>query len=177
MKKLLVILLLMGTFFNANAKKKSILVAYFSCTGTTETVARTIAKTTGADLYRITPKLAYTDADLDWHNKESRSSVEMANPKSRPELADRNANIEAYDLIVIGYPIWWYTCPTIINSFLEAYNFKGKTIIPFATSGGSSISRSEKELRALYNHDIDWKLGKLLNGNEKQIAEWAKTIL
>lgn len=176
MKKLFFTLMMAGIIFSANAQQKKVLVAYFSCTGTTKTVAEAIAKTTKGDLYRITPQQPYTDADLNWRNKKSRSSLEMADSQSRPKLADIKANIEAYDVIFVGYPIWWNKCPTIINTFLEAYNFEGKTVIPFATSGGSTFENSEKELKALYNKNINWKPGRLLNRDDKQTSEWAKAF-
>ena len=113
---------------------KKILVAYFSCTGTTERVAAAIAKETGGALYRITLADAYTSADLDWQNKKSRSSVEMADDKSRPALGGEAIDPKDYDVIFIGYPIWWDLCPRPVNTFLEKYDFSGKTIIPFATS-------------------------------------------
>ena len=146
---------------------KKILVAYFSCTGTTEKVAEAIAETTGGKLYRITPAKAYTSADLDWQNKTSRSSVEMADDKSRPALGGEAIDPKDYDVIFIGYPIWWDLCPRPVNTFLEKYDFSGKTIMPFATSGGSSIANSVKQLKKLYPKVV-WQDGKLLNGGAKQ---------
>lgn len=157
---------------NSENSKKTI-VAYFSCTGTTEKVANAIANTVGGELYRITPAKEYTTADLDWRNNKSRSSVEMADKDSRPELAGETIDIEKYDTIYLGYPIWWDLCPRAVNTFIEKYDLAGKTVIPFATSGSSSITNSVKELRRLYP-DIVWKGGKLLNGGAKQAAEWAK---
>lgn len=155
---------------------KRVLVAYFSCTGTTERVAETIAAETKGVLYRITPKQPYTSADLNWNDEKSRSSVEMKDLKSRPELADKKANIAAYDVIFVGYPIWWYTNPTIVNTFFEAYDFSGKTVIPFATSGGSSITKSEESLKQLYK-GIHWKPGKRLTNNKKEITDWVQALL
>lgn len=118
------------------------LVAYFSASSATAAVARTLAEAAGADLYEIRPQVPYSPADLDWTNKKSRSSVEMNDKSFRPPLADRDAHVEDYDTIFLGFPIWWYTAPTIINTFLESYDFTGKTIILFATSGGSGLGRT-----------------------------------
>jgi len=118
------------------------LVAYFSASGTTASVARTLSEAAGADLYEIRPAVPYTRADLNWMDKKARSTVEMNDRSSRPALSDRDAKIERYDTIFIGFPIWWYVAPTIINSFLEAYDFSGKTIILFATSGGSGFGKA-----------------------------------
>ena len=119
-----------------------ILVAYFSASGVTGTVAKKLAEATGADLYEIRPAVKYTSADLNWQNSNSRSSIEMKDKTSRPELADKNADIPGHDVILLGFPIWWYVAPTIINTFLEAYDFGGKKIILFATSGGSGFGRA-----------------------------------
>lgn len=152
---------------------RKVLVAYFSCTGTTEKVADAISKATGGKLYRITPAKAYTSADLDWNNSKSRSSVEMNTESSRPELAGEPVVPEDYDVVFLGYPIWWNLCPRPVNTFLEKYDLSGKTVIPFATSGGSSISDSVKQLKKLYPK-IMWKEGRLLNGGVRQAGEWAK---
>lgn len=118
------------------------LVAYFSASGTTAKVAKRLATAAGADLYEIKPAVPYTSADLNWQNKQSRSSVEMRDTSSRPALADHDASIAAYDTVFVGFPVWWYVAPTIINSFLEAYDFSGKTIVLFATSGGSGFGKA-----------------------------------
>ena len=123
------------------------LVAYFSASGTTAAVAETLAKAAGADLYEIKPAVAYTRADLNWQDKNSRSSVEMRDKSSRPELADTNANIAEYNTIFVGFPVWWYVAPTIINSFLEAYDFSGKKVVLFATSGGSGFGKAVSGLQ------------------------------
>ncbi len=123
------------------------LVAYFSASGTTAAVAENLAKAAGADLYEIKPAVAYTRADLNWQDKNSRSSVEMRDKSSRPELADTNANIAEYDTIFVGFPVWWYVAPTIINSFLEAYDFSGKKVVLFATSGGSGFGKAVSGLQ------------------------------
>ena len=119
------------------------LVAYFSASGTTRKVAEELAAAIGADVYEIRPKAPYTRADLDWMDKKSRSTLEMKDPSSRPELADRDARIAEYDEVFLGFPIWWYVAPTIINTFLESYDFSGKKIVLFATSGGSGFGRSD----------------------------------
>ena len=123
------------------------LVAYFSASGITRNVAKMVAEAAGADLYEITPKEAYTKADLNWMDKKSRSSVEMADKKIRPEITDTDAKIAEYDEIFLGFPIWWYVAPTIINTFLEKYDFTGKKIVLFATSGGSGFGNTVKELQ------------------------------
>ena len=123
------------------------LVAYFSASGTTAAVAKDLAKAAGADIYEINPAVSYSRADLNWQDKQSRSSVEMSDKSSRPALADTDANIADYDTIFIGFPIWWYIAPTIINSFLEAYDFSGKKIVLFATSGGSGFGKAVASLQ------------------------------
>ena len=123
------------------------LVAYFSASGNTARLAKNLAEAAGADLYEIRPAVPYTSADLNWQNKQSRSSVEMSDHSSRPELADKNADIAAYDTIYVGFPVWWYIAPTIINSFLESYDFSGKKIILFATSGGSGFGKAVENLK------------------------------
>ena len=139
------------------------LVTYFSASGVTAGKAKTLADLTGADLYEIKPEVPYTSADLDWRNKQSRSSVEMQDKSSRPAIV-KDADISDYDTIFIGFPVWWYTAPTIINTFIEAYNFSGKTIIPFATSGSSGVEKCVKDLQAAYP-DLTIQKGKLLNGS------------
>ncbi|MBQ6774848.1 MAG: NAD(P)H-dependent oxidoreductase [Synergistaceae bacterium] len=118
------------------------LVAYFSASGATAEVAKKLAEAAGADLYEIKPAVPYTSADLNWNNSSSRSSVEMRDKSSRPELADKSAKVEGHDVIFLGFPIWWYVAPTIVNTFLEAYDFAGKKIILFATSGGSGFGKA-----------------------------------
>ena len=125
------------------------LVAFFSASGTTKRVAEKLAAAAGGDLYKIRPAVPYTGADLDWQDKHSRSSVEMSDPSSRPQLADKDAGIADYDRIFLGFPIWWYTAPAIIRSFLESYDFNGKTIILFATSGGSGLGKTAGELAGI----------------------------
>lgn len=153
-----------------------ILVAYFSATGTTAQAAEKLANATGGELYAITPAKSYTSADLDWNDKQSRSSVDMNDPKSRPAIKSKKENITDYDVIFIGYPIWWDLAPRIINTFIESHDLKGKTVIPFATSGGSSIRNSVSKLKSSYP-EISWKEGKLLNGtSEKAIAGWIESL-
>ena len=139
------------------------LVAYFSAGGTTARAAKALAKAAGADLYEIKPAQPYTNADLDWMDKKSRSSVEMNDGNARPAIADKAENMADYDTVFVGYPIWWYTAPRIVNTFLESYDFTGKTVIPFATSGGSGVEKSAGDLKAKYP-DLNWKKGKLLGG-------------
>lgn len=122
------------------------LVAYFSASGVTKSTAETLAKEIGADLFEIEPKEAYTKADLDWTNSSSRSTVEMKNKSFRPEMVKKTLDLSEYDTIFVGFPIWWYIAPTIINTFGESYNFSGKTIVPFATSGGSGMGKTTEEL-------------------------------
>ena len=123
------------------------LVAYFSATGVTKKLAERVSKIVGADLHEIVPKEIYTEEDLNWMNENSRSSIEMKNKSFRPEIANKINNIDDYDTIYVGFPIWWYVAPTIINTFLESYNLTGKTIIPFATSGESLMGNTNKELK------------------------------
>ena len=155
-----------------NKKEMKTLVAYFSATGTTEAVAKDLAEAAGSTLYEIKPKVKYTAADLDWRNKQSRSSVEMADKSSRPAIVKDLKDAGSYDVIYIGFPVWWYTAPTIINTFIETYGFAGKTVIFFATSGGSDVSGADKQFHAQYP-DIDWKTGKLLNNASKEtLQDW-----
>ena len=122
------------------------LVAFFSASGVTKSTAETLAKEIGADLFEIEPKEAYTKADLDWTNSSSRSTVEMKNKSFRPEMVKKTLDLSEYDTIFVGFPTWWYVAPTIINTFGESYNFSGKTIVPFATSGGSGMGKTTEEL-------------------------------
>ena len=122
------------------------LVAYFSASGVTAKVAETLAEAIGADIFEIEPKVPYTKADLDWTNRQSRSSIEMNDPASRPAIAGVRDNMADYDTLFVGFPIWWYVAPTIINTFLESYDLTGKTIIPFATSGGSGMGQTNEKL-------------------------------
>ena len=153
---------------------KKVLVAYFSASGVTKAAAEQLAEVAGADLHEIKPAQPYSEADLDWRDSLSRSSIEMKDKSSRPEITDKIANIQDYDVVYVGFPIWWYTAPTIVNTFMEAYDFNGKTVIPFATSGGSNIDKACEDLKAAYPN-VNWKEGKLLNGVSKQDMEaWVK---
>lgn len=151
---------------------EKILVAYFSASGVTKRAAEEIAAAVGGDLYEIAPARPYTDADLDWTDKKSRSTLEMKDPKCRPEIAGE-IDIAEYGKIFIGFPVWWYVQPRIIDSFLESHDFAGKTIIPFATSGGSGISGAEKSMKQLCPA-AKWVKGKLVNGGA---AAWAKSAV
>ena len=149
------------------------LVAYFSASGTTKKAAERLAKAAGADLFEIKPVVPYTSADLNWMDKKSRSSVEMNDPDSRPEIAETMPNMADYDTVFIGFPIWWYVAPHIIHTFVESYDFSGKTLVPFATSGGSGMGKTVDELRKLCPN-ADWKAGKLVNGaSDQALAAWA----
>lgn len=159
-----------------NKNMSKTLVAYFSATGTTAEVAGRLAQVTGADLYEIKPVKKYTADDLDWTNKQSRSTVEMNDKKSRPTIVKDLQHVEAYDTVYVGFPIWWYTAPTIINTFLESYDLKGKTIILFATSGGSTPDKALKELKAQYPA-LQFKAARLLNGtSDEELGQWVKSL-
>lgn len=150
------------------------LVAYFSASGTTKKTAELLAEAAGADLYEITPKVAYTKEDLNWMDKKSRSSVEMNDKKFRPEIEDKDANIAEYDEIILGFPIWWYVAPTIVNTFLEKFDFSGKKVVLFATSGGSGFGNTVKELQpSAPNTEI--VEGKILN-SKSEIEKFAKSL-
>ena len=127
---------------------KRILVAYFSAGGVTAKVAGDMAKAVGADLFEISPERPYTAADLDWTDKKSRSTLEMSDPNCRPEMAAK-ADVSGYDVILVGFPVWWYREPSIIDTFMESADFSGKTVVPFCTSGGSGLGDSAKNIRAL----------------------------
>ena len=152
------------------------LVAFFSASGTTKKVAEIIAKEAKADILEIASKIPYTKADLDWMDKKSRSSVEISDKKYRPEIMKKEMDMSSYDEILLGFPIWWYVAPTIINTFLEAYDFSGKKIVLFATSGGSGFGNTVKELQ-LSAPDAVIKEGSLLNrGTKQEISEWVKSL-
>lgn len=159
MRKIPFLLILLAM---VSCDKSNKLVAYFSATGHTETVARQIAFAAGADIFEILPSEPYTDADLDWRDSLSRSTVEMADRSSRPSILRKVDKLEKYDTLFIGFPIWWYTAPTIINTFLEENDLSGKTVKLFATSGGSDITGAVRDLKAAYS-DVDWAGGLLLN--------------
>ena len=165
------------------SKENKILVAYFSATGNTKKVAETIAEITGGTLFEIEPSQPYTEADLDGWNESARGTRESKDRSTRPEVKNKVEDMAQYDTIYLGFPIWWYTCPTIINTFLEQYNLAGKTIIPFATSGGSDFGNTEKDLK-ISAPDAIFKPGKVLFKTEgtlnsidrNQVEEWLKSI-
>ena len=153
------------------------LVAYFSTSGVTAGVAKKLADALGADLFEIKPEVPYTAADLDWTDKKSRSTIEMKDPSSRPAIASKVADMSVYDEVFVGFPIWWYIAPTIINTFLESYDLTGKTVIPFATSGSSGMGKTNEALAP------SCKGAKLIEGkrfpasvSEKELAGWAESI-
>ena len=153
------------------------LVAYFSASGVTAKVAEKLSEAIGADLYAIEPEVPYAKADLDWMDKKSRSTIEMNNPASRPAIAGKRDNMNDYDTVFVGFPIWWYVAPTIINTFLESYDLTDKTIIPFATSGGSDMGKTNEKLLP------SCKGAKLLNGkvfkasvSGADLAKWAEGL-
>ena len=153
------------------------LVAYFSASGVTAKVAENMADAIGADIFELQPEVPYTKADLNWMDKKARTTIEMSDPTSRPAIAAKRDNIDEYDTIFVGFPIWWYIAPTIINSFLEQYDLEGKTIIPFATSGGSDMGDTNKELQP------SCKGAKLLEGRrfsesvpQEQLKDWIDSL-
>ena len=152
------------------------LVAYFSATGTTEKTAKALAHAVGADLFEIVPKTPYTDADLDWHDEGSRSSREMADKTSRPAVASRVENMGDYDVVFVGFPIWWYVAPTIVNTFLEQYDLAGKTVVPFATSGSSGMGETNAHL-APSCPGVKLLEGRRFAGaDETELANWAEGL-
>ena len=152
-----------------------ILVAYFSASGETARLAKTLAGVIGGDLFEIRPQTAYTAADLDWNNAKSRSSVEMNDPKSRPAMAEP-PRLAGYDTVFVGFPIWWYQAPRIIQTFLESADFSGKTVIPFATSGGSGMGKTVELLRSSCAPDTRWNEGKRLSSHAsaQEVSAWTK---
>ena len=153
------------------------LVVYFSATGTTAKAARTIAEVTGGTLYEIVPQQAYSSDDLDWNDRRSRSSVEMNDPQARPALKDAEPDVAACDVIFIGYPVWWDQAPRIINTFIESHDLNGKTLVPFATSGGSGITGSVRELKRAYP-ELEWQDGRLLNGASRNtVQNWVNDVM
>ncbi len=155
-------------------KSENILVAYFSASGQTARLAKTVARATGGDLFEIEPAEPYTSADLDWNNRASRSSKEMNDPASRPAIASRVKNMDAYQTVYVGFPIWWYVAPTIVNTFLESYDFAGKTVIPFATSGGSGLGDTASVLKRCCSPATRWLPGGRLSSgaSEAEVRRW-----
>lgn len=153
---------------------KKVAVIYFSASGTTKGVAETISKETGADLIEIVPKEKYTSADLNWNDSKSRTSIECNDSKSRPKIAN-TINVDNYDVIFLGYPIWWGDVPHIILTFMDTYKLDGKTVIPFCTSGGTGISGSMSTLKG-YNKNVNWIDGKRLGSSESEIKNWLSSL-
>lgn len=156
-----------------------VLVAYFSASGITQRTAKNLAKAANADIYEIKPAIPYSAGDLNWLNKNSRSTLEMQDYTSRPEIVDDDAHIENYDVIFLGFPIWWYVAPTIVNTFLEKYDFSNKKIILFATSGGSNFGKTAEKLRLSVSPSAQITEGKLLNRNPsvEELKEWVNSVL
>lgn len=158
--------------------EKKILIAYFSCTGTTEQVAKYIESAMQADLYRITPEVPYTSADLDYNDSSTRATKEQQDASARPAISGTIENISDYDVIFIGYPIWWGEAPKIIYTFLESYNFSGKTMIPFCTSSSSGIGSSDAALHSLCEEDTEWLSGKRFSrsSTENEVMQWVNGL-
>ena len=162
---------------NQDAQEHKILVAYFSATGTTKGVAEHIANGLNADIYEIVPEDPYTDADLNYNDNNSRTTIEMNDPNARPAISGSVENMEQYDIIFVGYPIWWGEAPRIVSTFIESYDFSGKTIVPFCTSGGSGIGSSASNLERLTS-GATWLDGRRLNGSDSQdtVMEWVDSL-
>lgn len=158
---------------------KKALVAYFSCTGTTKRVAKTVAVAAEADLYEIQPQNAYTAADLNWMDNSSRCNTEMKDRSSRPEINGKAEGMRDYEVIFLGFPIWWYVAPHIINTFLESYDFSGKIIVPFATSGGSGLGKTVDELKKSCSSSAKFDKGRVLNTSvsKSEIFSWVKQFV
>jgi len=154
------------------------LVAYFSCSGVTEQLAKTLASVVDGDLYKIEPAIPYTTADLNWRDSNARSTIEMNDKKSRPAITGKVNQMEEYDTVFIGFPIWWYVAPTIINTFLESYDFSGKTVIPFATSGSSGMGDTDKWLHHSCSKETKWRSSKRLSGDAKadSLKKWVEEL-
>jgi flavodoxin len=154
------------------------LVAYFSCSGVTEQLAKTLASVVDGDFYRIEPAVPYTSADLNWRDSNARSTIEMKDKKSRPAIEGKVDGMEGYDTVFIGFPIWWYVAPTIINTFLESYDFSGKTVIPFATSGSSGMGDTDKWLHPSCSKETKWRPAKRLGGDAKadSLKKWVEEL-
>ena len=157
---------------------EKILVAVFSASGVTKKVGEEIARIAGADFFEIVPKEIYTDDDLNWMNKQSRSSIEMNDTSARPEIAGTVSDMASYDKVIIGFPIWWGVAPRIIETFLESYDLSGKTVIPFCTSGGSGVGSSDEELHKNVKGDVKWEKGTQINRpDEAIIKKWLDEVL
>lgn len=155
-----------------------ILVAYFSASRETARLAATLAGVTGGELFEICPEKRYSATDLNWQDKNSRSSLEMADKTSRPAIASHVADMAQYDTVYIGFPIWWYEAPRIIETFLESYDFSGKTIIPFATSGGSGMGKTDEILKASCSAQTHWRAGKRLSStaSAETVKAWVEAL-
>ena len=154
-----------------------VLVAYFSASGVTKNAAEKLAKAANADLFEIKPVRPYTDADLNWMDKKSRSTIEMNDLSSRPEIAKKCENMGSYDVVFVGFPIWWYVEPRIIDTFLESYDFSEKRVIPFATSGGSGLGKTAENFKKILGADVTVKDGKMLtHASETVVSEWIKSL-
>ena len=162
---------------NQDVQDHKVLVAYFSATGTTKGVAEHIANGLNADIYEIVPEDPYTDADLNYNDNNSRTTIEMNDPNARPAISGSVENMEQYDIIFVGYPIWWGEAPRIVSTFMESYDFSGKTIVPFCTSGGSGIGSSASNLERLTS-GATWLDGRRLNGSDSQdtVMEWVNGL-
>lgn len=160
-----------------DTRENKVLVAYFSATGTTKGVAEQIANGLSADIYEIVPEEPYTDADLDYNDNNSRTTIEMNNPDARPAISSSVENMDQYDIVFIGYPIWWGEAPRIVSTFVERYDFSGKTIVPFCTSGSSGIGSSAANLEALTS-GAQWLSGERLSGSDTQdtVMEWVNSL-
>ncbi len=153
------------------------LVAYFSAEGNTKVLAKTISDVVKGDIFEIAPTEKYTSADLNWQNKSSRSSVEMQDKASRPTIADKVENMEQYDEVFVGFPIWWYVAPNIIDTFLESYDFSNKKVIPFATSGSSGLGRTVDVLKPLCDSSTKWDKGRMMNHiSDDEIKNWVESL-
>ncbi len=157
---------------------EKILIAYFSASGVTKRAARKLADAIGADIFEIEPQKPYTNADLNWNNSSSRSSVEMNDPAFRPAILKTVKNPQDYDTLLVGFPVWWYKAPTIINTFLESADFSGKKIALFCTSGSSGVEGCEQDLKKTYGSKYVWKDGKRLTGRESDssLIAWVKSL-
>ena len=183
MKKIFVFFILALSFTftvcaqNSGTDTRKILVVYFSCTGTTETIAGHIAAATGGQRYKIEPEIPYTSADLNYSNNNCRANKEQNNPSARPGIKGNAANMEQYDIIFLGYPIWWGQAPKIIYTFLERYDFSGKTIVPFCTSGSSGIGSSDTNLRARAS-SAHWISGRRFSGgaSKTEVSRWVESL-
>ncbi len=178
MKKFLLLAAFCGLALTGCAQKQEkTLVAYFSATGTTAKVAANLAEATGATLYEIKPETRYTEADLDWRNQESRSSLAMKDPACRPAIVEDLQDAASYSTVYVGFPVWWGTAPREVNTFLETYDFSGKTVILFATSGGSDLSQANAEFKTAYP-TLVWKDGKVLanESTPEQLKEWVASL-